>query len=67
MRKLVFSQDQESLRSGKLASHQKIGPEDFLNLIRSDDQCNQSEVATSATEMGSDLEKQIYHLEIKND
>ena len=42
MRKLVFSQDQESLRSGKLMSDPKIGSEDFPNLIRSDNQSNQS-------------------------
>ena len=33
MRKLVFSQDQESLRSGKLVSDPKIGSEDFSDLI----------------------------------
>ena len=57
MRKLVFSQDQESLRSRKLASDQKIGSEDCSYLIRSDNQCNQSQVAMSANEMGSDEEK----------
>ena len=61
------SQDQESLRHGKLTSDPKIGSEDFSNLIRSDDQCNQSEVAMSANEMGSDLEKQILHLENNTD
>ena len=48
-------------------SDPKFGSEDFSNLIRSDDQCNQSEVAMSANEMGSDLEKRIHHLEIKTD
>ena len=46
-------------------SDPKIGSEDFPNLIRSDDQCNQSEVATSANEMGSDVEKQILHLKTR--
>ena len=32
LRQLVFSQDQESLRSGKLASDPKIGSEDFPDL-----------------------------------
>ena len=46
-------------------SDPKIGSEDFSNLIRSDDQCNQSQVAMSANEMGSDLEKQNHHLKNK--
>ena len=32
-RKLVFSQDQESLRSGKLMSDPKLGSEDLSDLI----------------------------------
>ena len=57
MRKLVFSRDQESLRSGKLMSDLEIGSEDFSFLIRSENQCNQSQVAMSENAMGSDLEK----------
>ena len=46
MRKLVFSQDQESLRSGKLMSDPKIGSEDFF---RSDNQCNQHKLPCQQT------------------
>ena len=67
MRKLVFSQDQESLRSGKLASDPKLGSEDFPYLIRSDNQCNQSQVALSANKIGSDLRKPNQHLKDKTD
>ena len=55
--KMVFSRDQEHLRSGQLLSDPKIGFDDFSNLIRSRDQCNQSQVAMSANKMGSDQEK----------
>ena len=58
LRKLVFSQNQESLRSRK--THIRSKNLDlikiFQNLIRSDDQCNQSEVAICQhNEMGSNL------------
>ena len=48
LRKLVFFQEKESLRSGKLPSDPKIGSENL---------CNQSQVAMSANKMVSDLEK----------